>query len=204
MRSRFLFIFLFFVGVSGFLLWTLRPKAPREVVAVGMKAVETGAASNRVLINPQTETGSFTTLPNPIQNTAIATAQSNVSTQSAAAQLSNMVQEIQQTVNARIEFYGKVVDEKGGALAGVTVELGCTIYPEEYIATNLVTDGNGMFELRGATGAKLDVRVIKTGFAVDKNLTPSTSFTYTHLPAYDGERFMPDFRQPVIFHLRPK
>jgi hypothetical protein len=202
MRTRFLFIILLIVGVSAFLLWALRPKGPRETV-VDTKVVEMGD-SDRVQIDSKMETGSVTALPSPIQTTGNTTAISNVSTQVGSAQVSNMVHEIQRTVNAPIEFYGKVVDEKSNPLAAVTVELGCTIYPEEYITTNVFTDGNGMFELRGAMGAKLDVRVMKAGYTVDKQMTPRRSFTYTHLPAYDGERFVPDFRQPVIFHLQPK
>jgi len=64
-----------------------------------------------------------------------------------------------------IEFYGKVVDEKGNSVAGATANMSVADKPitdgAKYTKT---TDGNGLFSLTGLQGGAVSVNVTKEGY----------------------------------------
>ncbi len=124
----------------------------------------------------------------------------NVLTQQALAQWSNAMSGAAQEMNRPIDFYGKAIDEKGEPLSGANVRFSCLAFPEKLLATNAVTDAQGMFALTGLTGAALNVRVSKEGFE-ELQGTNQNSFSYYSPTA---TAFYPDPNNPVIFHLRRK
>jgi len=123
----------------------------------------------------------------------------NVITQEMLMQASNMVQEVSQTVNRPIEFYGKVVDESGTPLQRASVTADCLVYPEDHLTTNILTDTRGLFSLNNLTGATLFVQVSKEGYEEVKG-TNQNKFDYYSLPGFEPSR--PDPNSPVTFHLR--
>ncbi len=125
----------------------------------------------------------------------------NVLTQQALVQLSNIWQEMRQTVNQRIEFYGKAVDETGIPLAGAHAEFSCQGYPEDYWTTNLLTASGGSFALTGATGTLLYVHVALDGYEEVAGTNQNKFTYYSPLP---GGGFKPDPNHPVVFRLRKK
>lgn len=125
----------------------------------------------------------------------------NVLTQEALVQISNIWQEMRQTVNQRIEFYGRAVDEDGCPLAGARAELSCQGYPEDYWTTNLLTASDGTFALTGPTGAFLYVHVAMDGYEEVAG-TNQNKFTY-YSPLPSGG-FQPDPSNPVVFRLRKR
>ena len=98
-----------------------------------------------------------------------------------------------------IEFYGKVVDEKGNPVADAAVNFGCNdLSSEGHTTYEGRSDTDGLFSLRDITGKFLSVQVSKTGY-----------YTYRSNPygfTYAGENinFTPDWTQPVVFKLRKK
>lgn len=103
--------------------------------------------------------------------------------------------------SARIEFYGKVIDQDGKPMAGVEV-LGGTgsttgFMQEEtrrYFAT---TDANGLFSFRGFSGDALIVVPKKEGynFSSDRN-------RFAYAPMGSGsKRFVPERGKPVVFQM---
>jgi hypothetical protein len=97
-----------------------------------------------------------------------------------------------------IEFYGKVIDEKSNAVAGVQVNFNWVETPTESgnRQTNTESDAEGLFSLQGQRGPNLSVTISKEGY----------------YPASGGARygpfgnpdFTPDARNPVVFQLRKK
>jgi hypothetical protein len=117
-------------------------------------------------------------------------------------ELSNAMQRRIDQIQRPIIFYGKVVDEKGQALAGANAHLMWSqFYPEGTFETNLLADVSGSFAFQGAKGARLFVSVAKAGYYDVKSLN-LTSFQYSELEG--AETFRPDISNPVIFHLRKK
>jgi len=111
------------------------------------------------------------------------------------------VQEMRQTVNRPIEFYGKVVDENGLPVQGATVEFSCVVYPEDEFRTNTLTGANGMFALNNVTGAVMFVHANKDGYEEMKG-TNQNRFEYYSIPGFEG--FRSDPYNPVVFHLQKK
>jgi hypothetical protein len=123
----------------------------------------------------------------------------NVLTQQALVQLSNVWQEMRQTVNRPIEFYGKAVDENGEPLTGARAEISCQGYPEDFWKTNLLTQSDGTFQIVGRTGTVLYVHVTMTGY---EELGGQNKFMYSS-PLPNGG-FQPDPHDPIIFRFRKK
>ena len=98
-----------------------------------------------------------------------------------------------------INFYGKVVDERGEPVAGANISFGWTdLSPEGYSRATTTSDANGLFFLEGRTGKHLSVAVSKEGYYT--SWSNVDSFFY----AGENENFVPDRNAPVIFHLRKK
>lgn len=96
-----------------------------------------------------------------------------------------------------IEFYGCVLDQFGLPVPGAAVKLEWSALGDAQHA-QMICDGSGKFELRGATGKGLTVRVEKPGYSAGKKSVGR--FEY-------AEFFHPDYHCPVasssvVFRLR--
>jgi len=100
---------------------------------------------------------------------------------------------------APIDFYGKVVDENGEAIAGASIQFSWSETPSDdgQRATATESDSQGRFSLRDKRGASLEISVGKEGYYTSKR--NNRSFSY----ALSG-RFSPDPLNPIIYHLRKK
>jgi hypothetical protein len=98
-----------------------------------------------------------------------------------------------------IAFYGKVVDETGMPVQGVQVDLGCNDLSVSGTSNyQTTTDASGLFSITGIKGKLLSVSLSKGDYYVSKQ--DNHYFTY----AGENVNFVPDFRNPVLFHLRRK
>lgn len=98
-----------------------------------------------------------------------------------------------------IDFYGKVMDETNNPVAGAQVDFICNdLSSEGHSGYKTTSDALGLFELRGASGKFMSVRVTKEGY-----YTPREN---PHGFDYAGEsvNFRPDANNPVVFRLRKK
>ena len=98
-----------------------------------------------------------------------------------------------------IDFYGKVVDEKGNPVEGASVRFNWSEVPALDGTGNsesTVSDTDGLFSLRGKHGPNLTVWVAKDGHYVSK--TNTSGFSYG---MGDGG-FSPEPHNPVLFYLR--
>jgi hypothetical protein len=98
-----------------------------------------------------------------------------------------------------IEFYGKVVDQDGNPLEGVTVECGWTsLEPGKgHSERTLITDKEGKFVLRNARGKHLGVRVFKNGYR--RSRTNNSSFEFAN--PTESHFHSPDPSNPVVFKM---
>jgi hypothetical protein len=119
---------------------------------------------------------------------------------------------------ARIDFYGKVVDEQGKPLRDVDVRVRVrkpnwafivdpanTLIYREY---RLRTDANGRFELRGESGSALDVidlKLPKYRFSprIIGGGNWETSFYYAGAGVGDEGPHKADPQNPIIFKMMP-
>ncbi len=99
-----------------------------------------------------------------------------------------------------IEFYGKVVDENGNPVEGAQIEFSCTdLSPAGNSYYRTTSDADGLFSLNNVQGKLLVVRsIVKDGYYVSKQ--NRNNFFY----AGENENFIPEFGNPVVFHLRKK
>lgn len=116
-------------------------------------------------------------------------------------QMSNLEQEMSNSVNRAVNFFGKVLDENELPVQGATVQFGCVVFPQSQILTNVLTDAQGTFALGGLTGAILTVQINKQGYK-EAPQTNHNSFNY-YSPLPSGG-FKPDSNNPVIFRVRKK
>lgn len=117
-------------------------------------------------------------------------------------QLSNSIQWRWQQINRSIEFYGKVIDQSNQPVAGAIAHCTWTQFePGATFQSNVVTDTQGLFALKGVTGASLNVQVAKDGYYTMKTGTQD-SFHYSVLMG--AEAFEPNSAQPVIFRMLKK
>jgi hypothetical protein len=99
-----------------------------------------------------------------------------------------------------IEFFGRVIDQLGEPVEGATVTLGWTtvVGPVPDPEITVLSGPNGGFELIGARGKRLVVRIFKEGYLPTRESWGS--FEYA---AFSDERFnVPDRRKPVVFRLQ--
>lgn len=101
---------------------------------------------------------------------------------------------------APIDFYGKVVDESGNPVSGANVQFTWNEKPIEGDDqhSSMQSDSNGLFELHGAHGPSLDVRVSKPGYYTLHN--DRWSFAYS----MSDSNYVASAADPAIFHLRKK
>jgi hypothetical protein len=99
-----------------------------------------------------------------------------------------------------IEFYGKVVDENGKAIAGANVRFHWASLTEDEGVNSSTTesDANGLFFLRDKLGPSLTVWVTKEGYFAFREGQQAFSYALT------DNRHAPNPQDPVIFRLRKK
>jgi len=117
--------------------------------------------------------------------------------------------------NRPVEFYGKVIDQDGRPVPGVTIEFELVGYNENFLKifaaakigdeerrTRLraTSDNDGLFSIKGVTGRMLGLKEVqKEGYGplmVEKGM-----FVYD---PYLQDLFHPDPQKPVVFHLWKK
>ena len=105
--------------------------------------------------------------------------------------------------NVPIDFWGKVIDQDGNPLAGVTITADTRTFAvgtngRPYTAfpkTNLVTGTDGLFEIHGMTGDALSIRALeKDGYETEHGAL--RDFGYN-----TSQNITPDPNSPVIFRL---
>jgi hypothetical protein len=106
---------------------------------------------------------------------------------------------ILQAFNAPIDFYGKVVDEKGHPVAGAKVHYSAANhYFGDSSKYEGVSDGNGFFFITGINGAGVFVSVAKDGYYETKE--SGAGFGY----GVPSGKQPPSKENPAIFVLRKK
>jgi hypothetical protein len=99
-----------------------------------------------------------------------------------------------------IEFYGKVIDEKGNPVNGSSVRFQWSDMTDN-VASNSATaesDAQGLFSLHGKFGRSLDVWVTKEGY-----YAPHEGYK-GFLYSLGNNLYSPDIANPIIFKLRKK
>jgi hypothetical protein len=102
---------------------------------------------------------------------------------------------------AKIEFYGKVIDQDGNALAGVDVtgRTGSKVgfMQDETRSYATKTDANGFFAFSGFNGDGLVIDLKKEGYNFGSS---NRQFLYSLIDP-DHKRFLPDKDNPVVFQM---
>jgi Carboxypeptidase regulatory-like domain len=99
-----------------------------------------------------------------------------------------------------IEFYGKVVDQFGKPIPGVTVVFQWTtvVGPVTNPERQTLSGTDGRFELRGVQGKVLQVKVLKNGYED----TDDWIQNFEYASFFNDNFYVPDPNNPVLFHLR--
>jgi len=129
--------------------------------------------------------------PNPLV-TASATASMNSN---------ELADQILASWQAPIEFYGKVVDESGNAIAGAKVSFHWVEVPKPdgNRGSTTESDPEGLFSLQGARGPSLTVSVSKEGYRASRQGLPEFRYGLSQ----EGN-FLADPHNPVLFRLKKK
>ena len=107
--------------------------------------------------------------------------------------------ELLELFNTPINFWGKVVDEKGNPVPDATVELGTADRPWETGSSyKRTTDSNGLFSITGVKGLSISVDVSKGGYY--KTSHSRGQFSYAQPSGNKEPLPMPD--KPTVFDLR--
>ena len=109
------------------------------------------------------------------------------------------MKEIAAAYNTPINFWGKVVDEKGNPVPGALAKMGAADQPlktgTEY---RRITDANGLFSVTGAKGLSLSVDVSKAGYYRTDRSRGQVSYFYP-----SGNKVpLPTQNSPTVFELR--
>jgi hypothetical protein len=134
---------------------------------------------------------------------ALSPAPTNVNVSILIHAVSNKVDpRIMDAMQAPIDFYGEVVDEKSNAVSNAGVSFHWTDLTAKGFnnSSTAQSDSNGLFSLTGKQGGSLTVSVGKNGYyAFDRW---GKTFFYSKMDA--GRKHIPDPLNPVIFYLRKK
>lgn len=96
-----------------------------------------------------------------------------------------------------IEFYGKVVDDKGAPVEGANILFSCNDLSREGVSSyRTKSDSGGSFSIIGIQGKLLLVGVFKDGYYTIAQ--SSKPFFYSD----SRDIFIPDISNPVVFQLR--
>jgi hypothetical protein len=168
------------------LLWWIKPD-PDPV------AEKSTALSEAV---QEVETESTVSVPDvPIQRTAYTLA---AVTQLAQADPGRAFYEV---FRAPVDFWGKVVDEKGNPVAGARIEYSLMDHPEQGGKQSLGTsDAMGLFSLTGKEAANLYVKVSKEGYYE----LPESARSLNYYRRGKEDAKLPTKDNPAIFVLKKK
>lgn len=103
---------------------------------------------------------------------------------------------------APISFYGRVVDDAGNPISGVSIDLSWTDANEATGASSrtVISDGNGLFSIEGVHGNGLSVMSLtKQGY---KESLAQNTFTFHYGYFSDPYYHSPDAMNPVVFVMR--
>jgi len=103
--------------------------------------------------------------------------------------------------HAPIDFWGKVVDEKGNPVVGAHVEYNVTDHPEQDgKPVTDTSDANGSFFLTGREGANLYIKVSKEGYYE----LPESARSLDYYRRGKADANLPTKDDPTIFVLKKK
>jgi hypothetical protein len=98
-----------------------------------------------------------------------------------------------------INFWGKVVDEKGNPVPDAVVKLGTADRPwETGTSYERTTDANGLFSVTGANGLSISVNVFKEGYYQ----TPRSRGQLSYAQPSGNKEPLPKSDKPTVFELR--
>lgn len=118
--------------------------------------------------------------------------------------LMSIMRERMRTNNVPINFYGKVIDQNGAAVAGAQVNTSIRLVKEpipgmigdSFDKSTLITASDGTFALVGKVGEFLSIKdVVKDGYVTSGKLRTSTFWYYES----EERRFRPNPAVPVVF-----
>lgn len=95
-----------------------------------------------------------------------------------------------------INFYGIVLDQFNQPVAGARVAMVWTTV-DGNDERNVESGSDGKFQLEGAKGKRLSVRVLKNGYV----RTASVIQSFEYAAFYDDEFYVPETGKPVVFRL---
>lgn len=102
---------------------------------------------------------------------------------------------------SRIDFYGRVFDEREQPVGGARVEAEWSDLSERGASkAETLSDPDGYFAITGKTGRGITIRLSKPGYYTPKN--QQTSFDYAAF--WEGNYHEPNAKRPVLFHLRKR
>jgi hypothetical protein len=121
-------------------------------------------------------------------------------------------QAIEKAYSSPIDFWGKVVDEDGRPIPGVTVTFTIddfsSAFQDDKPQTTALSDANGLFSLTGKKGVGLQVSVSKSGYystgdrsGADLNYLSKASENRTSFFRGGTKEPFPTRSQPTIFVL---
>jgi len=128
------------------------------------------------------------------------------STCSAAPSRSDVIQDAASQANQPVAFYGRVVDQGGQPVPGVTVHLSLrwTAQPipglttDKFKAIARTTDANGLFSVVGERGSLLEIAGMeKRGYEAPKPIGRA----YWYWAAVAGHKYLPDPQKPETIQL---
>jgi len=197
MRTK---ILLICIVVLGLCVWVLLQR--------GIQRVRTGLHENKAVFTNQPLVSRLAPpkeaekKPNGSVSVSIAPPRTKLETSDA------LYQQFLAEWRAPIDFYGKVVDEKGAPVQGAKVVFQWTETPpmwgedtEEQTGSAVTeSDEQGLFSLRGKRGGTLTVWVSKEGYYASRG--GRQIFLYS-FPNSNG-KFIPDPQNPVVFCLKKK
>src|SRR6185369_2371320 len=101
-----------------------------------------------------------------------------------------------------INFFGKVLDERGQPIEGAQAHFGWNdVSAKGSSEANTASDAQGTFSLTGVNGKVLTVSITKEGYFVSRT---QDRFNFEYANPYEPHFHKPDPDTPVIFHLRKK
>jgi hypothetical protein len=111
--------------------------------------------------------------------------------------------------NARIDFYGKIVDQNSNGVAGVRIRVRIPFFPEpvkymidkkDTTMLDLTSDASGLFVTTGQTGSLLDIKAMeKEGYEIS-----GRTHTIFYYGRHYGDGHHPDSTKPVVFQMWKK
>jgi hypothetical protein len=169
--------------------WLLRP---RPVIVQPVAQVESGS-------DQKPSQKQETTAPQPLHNES---ASSEVMQQKIEegrrGQIAQMM-EYAAAFNTPINFWGKVVDEKGAPISGALAKMGAADQPlKTGTQYKRVTDANGLFAVTDAKGLSISVNVSKEGYYQTDRSRGQLSY---HYPS-GNKMALPTPNDPAVFVLR--